>query len=45
MDTSNFLALVIGFMVANFMLFIIKKSDDDSGGGGDGGMLQPIPSA
>jgi hypothetical protein len=45
MDTSNFLALVIGFMVANFMLFIIKKSDDDSGGGGDGGMLQPILSA
>jgi hypothetical protein len=42
MDTSNFLALVIGFMVANFMLFIIKKSDDDSGGGGDGGMMVPI---
>jgi hypothetical protein len=42
MDTSNFLALVIGFMVANFMLFIIKKSDDDSGGGGDGGMMTPL---
>jgi hypothetical protein len=45
MDTSNFLALAVGFMVANFMLYIIKKSDDDNGGGGDGGMLQPIPSA
>ena len=45
MDTSNFLALVIGFIVANFLLIIIKQSDDDNGGGGDGGMLQPIPSA
>ena len=40
MDTPNFLALVVGFMVANFMLFIIKKSDDDNGGG-DGGMMVP----
>ncbi len=42
MDTSNFLALVIGFMVANFLLLIIKKSDDDNGGGGDGGMMTPL---
>ena len=41
MDTSNFLALVIGFMVANFLLIIIKKSDDDNSGGGDGGMMVP----
>ena len=41
MDTSNFLALVVGFMIANFMLYIIKKSDDDNGGGGDGGMMVP----
>ena len=40
MDTSNFLALVIGFMVANFLLIIIKQSDDDNGGG-DGGMMVP----
>ena len=45
MDTSNFLALVIGFMVANFLLIIIKSDDDNGGGGGDGGMLQPILSA
>jgi hypothetical protein len=45
MDTTNFLALVVGFMIANFLLLIIKKSDDDNSGGGDGGMLQPIPSA
>ena len=41
MDTSNFLALVVGFMVANFLLIIIKQSDDDNGGG-DGGMMVPI---
>jgi len=41
MDTPNFLALVVGFMIANFMLFIIKKSDDDNGGG-DGGMMVPV---
>ena len=40
MDTSNFLALVVGFMVANFLLYLIKESDDDNGGG-DGGMMVP----
>ena len=46
MDTSNLLALVIGFMVANFLLIIIKQSDDDNGGG-DGGMMIPsyVPSS
>jgi len=38
--TSNFLALVVGFMVANFLLYLIKESDDDNGGG-DGGMMIP----
>jgi|TARA_E500000081_G_scaffold61681_1_gene64091 hypothetical protein len=42
MDTSNFLALIVGFMVANFMLLIIRQSDDDGDGGGDGGMMTPI---
>ena len=42
MDTSNFLALVIGFMVANFMLFLLKESNDDNDGGGDGGMMIPF---
>ena len=41
MDTPNFLALVVGFMIANFMLIVIKKSDDDNGDGGDGGMMIP----
>ena len=41
MDTQNFLALVVGFMVANFMLFLIKESADDNDGG-DGGMMTPI---
>jgi uncharacterized membrane protein len=41
MDTQNFLALAVGFMVANFMLFLIKESDDDNDGG-DGGMMTPI---
>ena len=41
MDTSNFLALVVGFMVANFLLYLIKESDDDNGGG-DGGIMTPI---
>ncbi len=41
MDTPNFLALVVGFMVANFMLLILKQSDDDGDGGGDGGMMVP----
>lgn len=42
MDTPNFLALVVGFMVANFMLLILKQSDNDGDGGGDGGMMTPI---
>ena len=42
MDTPNFLALVVGFMIANFLLLIIKKSDDDNGDGGDGGIMTPI---
>ncbi|MBT5107020.1 MAG: hypothetical protein HOM20_12650 [Porticoccaceae bacterium] len=42
MDTSNLLALVVGFMVANFMLFLIKESDDDQDGGGDGGIMTPV---
>ena len=41
MDTPNFLALVVGFMVANFLLYLIKESDDDNGGG-DGGIMTPI---
>jgi hypothetical protein len=41
MDTPNFLALVVGFMVANFMLYIIKKSDDDNDDPG-GGLMQPV---
>ena len=41
MDTPNFLALVVGFMIANFMLLIIKKSDDDNGCR-DGGMMVPV---
>ena len=40
MDTPNFLALVVRFMVANFLLYLIKESDDDNGGG-DGGMMVP----
>jgi hypothetical protein len=42
MDTPNFLALTVGFMIANFMLIIIKQSDDGDDGGGDGGMMTPI---
>jgi len=42
MDTPNFLALIVGFMIANFMLIIIKQSDDGDDGGGDGGMMTPI---
>ncbi|AOO13309.1 hypothetical protein Np450711_196 [Cyanophage S-RIM14] len=42
MDTQNFLALVVGFMVANFLLYLIKESNDDNDGGGNGGMMTPI---
>ena len=41
MDTQNFLALAIGFMVANFLLYLIRESNDDNDGGGDGGMMVP----